>query len=96
MRYDFRQRPMLTFSQTEYPMCGVILLPDLDTQRVYRLHDFTKALLIRPDVAYCVAGKVNNGGKLYLVIKSVQPDTNHTGSSTVPVAPNGAGGSPIG
>jgi hypothetical protein len=96
MRYDFRQRPMLTFSQTEYPMCEVILLRDLDTQRVCRLHDFTKALLIRPDVAYCVAGEVNSGGKLSLVIKSVQPDTNHAGPSTVPAPADGAGGSPIG
>ena len=96
MRYDFRQRPMLTFSQTEYPMCGVILLPDLDTQRVYRLHDFTKALLIRPDVAYCVAGKVNSADKLYLVIESVRPDTRHTRPSTVPAPADGAGGLPIG
>jgi hypothetical protein len=47
-------------------VCAVFLLRDLDTQRVYRLHDFTKALLIRPDVAYCVAGKVNSADKLYL------------------------------
>jgi hypothetical protein len=52
----------------------VFLLRDLDTQRVYRLHDFTKALLIRADVAYCVAGKVNSADKLYLVIESVRPD----------------------
>ena len=96
MRYDFRQRPMLTFSQTEYTMWTVILLRDLDTQRVYRLHDFTKALLIRPDVAYCVAGKVNSAGKLYLVIESVRPDTRHTRPSTVPAPADGAGGSPIG
>jgi hypothetical protein len=56
-------------SRTEYPSCAVFLLRDLDTQRVYRLHDFTKALLIRPDVAYCVAGKVNSADKLYLVIE---------------------------
>lgn len=37
LRYDFRQRQMLTFSRTEYPMCAVILLRDLDTHRVYRL-----------------------------------------------------------
>jgi hypothetical protein len=83
---------MLTFSQTEYPMCAVILLRDLDTQRVYRLHDFTKALLTRPDVAYCVAGKVNSADKLYLVIESVRQDTRHIRRSTVPAPANGAGG----
>jgi hypothetical protein len=92
MRYDFRQRQMLTFSRTEYPMCAVILLRDLDTDRVYRLHDITKALLIRPNVAYCVAGRVTSADKLYLVIESVRPDTKHLRSSTVPVPADGAGG----
>lgn len=73
----------------------MFLLRDLDTQRVYRLHDFTKTLLIRPSVAYCVAGKVNSADKLYLVIESVRPDTRHSRSSTVPVPADGAGGLPI-
>ncbi len=59
-------RQMLTLPQTEYPSCTVFLLQGLDTQRVYRLHDFTKAQLIQPGVAYCVAGKVNSADKLYL------------------------------
>ena len=93
MRYDFPQRPMLTFSQTEHPKCAVILLPDLDTQGVYRLRDFTRALLIRPDVAYCVAGKVNSADRLYLVIESVRPDTKHAPRSTSHAPADGAGGS---
>ena len=71
----------------------MFLLQDLDTQRVYRLHDFTKAQLIRPGVAYHVAGKVNSADKLYLVIESVRPDTKHAKSSIVPVVAGGAGGS---
>ena len=63
----------------------MFLLQDRDTQRVYRLYDFTKAQLIRPNVAYCVAGKVNSADKLYLVIESVRPDTKHARRSTVPV-----------
>jgi len=74
----------------------VFLLRDLDTKRVYRLYDFTKAQLVRPDVAYCVAGKVNSANKLYLVIESVRPDAKYVRSSTVPVPADGAGGSPIG
>lgn len=49
--YDLRQRQMLTFSQTEYPKCAVLLVRDLETQRVCRLHDFTKAQLIWPRLA---------------------------------------------
>ncbi|MGH9436567.1 MAG: hypothetical protein ACRD22_01400 [Terriglobia bacterium] len=73
----------------------MFLLQDRDTQRVYRLYDFTKAQLIRPGVAYCVAGKVNSTDKLYLVIESVHLDTKHVRSSTVPDPADGAAGSPL-
>jgi len=92
--FNFSANHMFLLSRTEYPSCAVFLLRDLDTKRVYRLHDFTKALLIRPDVAYCVAGKVNSADELYLVIESVRPDTRHSRSSTVPAPADGAGGSP--
>ena len=85
---------MLTLALKEYLSCAVFLLRGLDTKRVYRLYGFTKTQLIRPDVAYCVAGKVNSADKLYLVIESVRPDTKHVRSSAVPA--NGAGGLPIG
>ena len=94
--FNFSANHPLLRSRTEYPSCAVFLLRDLDTQRVYRLHDFTKALLIRPQVAYCIAGKVNSAGKLYLVIESVRPDIKHSRSSTVHAPADGAGGSPIG
>ena len=90
--FNFSANHLLLLSRTEYPSCAVFLLRDLDTQRVYRLYDFTKAQLIRSGVAYCVAGKVNSAGKLYLVIESVRPDTKHGGSSTVPALADGAGG----
>jgi hypothetical protein len=94
--FNFSANHLLLLSRTGYPSCAVFLRLDLDTQRVYRLHDFSKALLIRPDLAYCVAGKVNSADKLYLVIESVRPDTRHPWSSTAPAPADGAGGSPIG
>jgi len=93
--FNFSANHLLLLSRTEYPSCAVFLLRDLDTQRVYRLHDFTKALLILPDVAYCVAGKVNSADKLYLVIESVRPDTKRRRVSTGPVPDDGAGGSVV-
>jgi hypothetical protein len=94
--FNFSANHLVLLSRTEYPSCAVFLLRDLDTQRVYRLYDFTKAQLIRPNVAYYVAGKVNSAGKLYLVIESVRPDTRHGRHSTVPVPADGAGGNAIG
>jgi hypothetical protein len=95
MMFNFSANHLFLLSRTEYPSYAVFLLRDLDTQRVYLLYDFTKAQLIRPGVAHCVAGKVNSAGKLYLVIESVRPDTKHVGSSTVPAPADGAGGSSI-
>jgi len=70
-------------------------MQDHDTRRVYRLYDFSKAQLIRPKVAYCVAGKVNSADKLYLVIEAVHLDTKRRPSSNAPVPADGAGGSTV-
>ena len=94
--FNFSANHLLLLSRTEYHKCAVFLLRDLDTQRVYRLYDFTKALLLRPGVAYSVAGKVNSADKLFLVIDSVRPDTKHARYSTVPDPADGAGGSAMG
>ena len=90
--FNFSANHLLLLSRTEYPSYAVFLLRDLDTQRVYRLYDFSKAQLILPSVAYCVAGKVNSADKLYLVIESVRPDTKHARSSIVSVPADRAGG----
>ena len=68
-------------------------LLDRDTQRVYRLFDFTKRRRLMPNRPYCVAGKVNSAGTLYLVIESVKPDTKHERLSNSPLPADGAGGS---
>ena len=94
--FNFSANHLCLLSRTEYPSCAVFLLRDHDTQRVYRLHDFTKTLLIRPEVAYCVAGKVNSTDRLYLVIESVRPETKHARFSNATVPVGGAGGPAMG
>ena len=93
--FNFSANHLLLISRTEYPSYAVLLMRDLDTQRVYRLYDFSKAQLIQPNVAYCVAGKVNSADRLYLVIESVRPDTKHGWRATVRAPADGAGGSPM-
>ena len=94
--FNFRANHLFLISRTEYRKYAVFLLRDLDTQRVYRLYDFTKSLLLRPGVAYSVAGKVNSADKLYLVLESVRLDTKHLRSSNAPALADGAGGTGIG
>jgi len=90
--FNFSANHLLLISRTEYPSYAVLLMRDRDTQRVYRLYDFSKAQLIRPDVAYCIAGKVNSADKLYLVIESVRLDSKRRRSFTAPAPADGAGG----
>ena len=70
--FNFSANHLFLLQRTEYRKCAVLLVLDGDTKRVYRLYDFTKAQLISPDKAHCIAGKVNSAGKLYLVIESVR------------------------
>ena len=84
---------MITSVWTENQAGAVFLMLDRDTQRVSRLYDFSKAQLIRPGVAYSVAGKVNSADKLYLVVESVRLDTQHRRASNVLLPTVGAGGS---
>ena len=90
--FNFSANHLFLISRTEHPSYAVLLMQDRDTKRIYRLYDFSKAQLIRPDVAHRVLGKVNSADRLYLVIESVRPDTKHRRASTVPVPADGAGG----
>ena len=90
--FNFSANRLFFLSRTEYRTCAVLLMQDRDTQRVYRLHDFTKALCITPGQAYCVAGKVNSADKLYLVIDSIRLDTKHPRPSITHAHADGAGG----
>jgi hypothetical protein len=91
--FNFSANHLFLLSRTEYPSHAVFLLRDRDTQRVYRLYDFSKAQRMQPDVAYCIAGKVNSADKLYLVIESVRLDAKHARCSNAPSPVDGAGGS---
>ena len=95
LMFNFSANYLFLLSRTEYRSCTVFLMQDRDTQRVYRLYDFTKTQLISPDQAYCIAGKVNSANKLYLVIESVRPDTKHARCANAPAPVDGAGGSLI-
>ena len=93
--FNFSANRLFLLSRTEHRSCAVFLMQDRDTQRVYRLYDFTKAQLIPPNQAYRIAGKVNSAGKLYLVIESVRPDTKHARCANAPAPVDSAGGSLI-
>jgi hypothetical protein len=93
--FNFSANHLILLSRTEYASFAVLLMRDCDTQRVYRLHDFSKHWLPRPGVPYCVAGKVNSADRLFLVVESIREDTKHRAHSNARVPADGAGGSPM-
>jgi hypothetical protein len=90
--FNFSANHLFLISRVEYVSCAVLLMLDRDTERAYRLLDFTKRLRLTEGKAYAVAGKVNSASTLYLVIESVKLDTKHRCSSLAPATPHGAGG----
>ena len=90
--FNFSANHLFLISRTEYSSCALFSMLDRDTQRVYRLFDFTKRLRLTLGRAYCVTGKVNSVQTLYLVIESVKLDNKHQGSSIAPLTADGAGG----
>ena len=90
--FNFSANHLFLLSRTEYCSCAVLLMLDRDTQRVYRLLDFTKRLRPIPGQAYCVAGKVNSVQTLYLVAESIKRDTKHPQSFIAPPPTDGADG----
>jgi len=55
-----------------------IVIYNRDTNRYYRLYDFSKSVFIKPGKLYCISGKVNSVDKIYLVIDSVNEDKKNT------------------
>ena len=96
LMFNFSANNLVLISRTAYPSYALFLMRDRDTQRVYRLFDFSHAQRIRPSAVYCVAGKVNSADKLYLVIESVRPDTKRRRLAHAPDPADGAGGRPVG
>ena len=90
--FNFSANHLFLLSRTEHHSCAVFIMLDRDTQRVYRLFDFTKRLHLAPNRPYSVTGKINSVHTLYLVIESVKLDTKHERLSTTPVSADGAGG----
>ena len=85
-------RQLITFSRMDFRACTAFLMQDRDTQRVYRLYNFTESQLMPPNRAYCIAGTFNSSDELHLVIALVWPDTKHLRDSNAPALADGAGG----
>lgn len=56
----------------------MFILKDRNTNRCYKIYDFSKSADFEIDKHYCIFGKVNSADKLYLVLDSVKEDKKNT------------------
>ena len=45
-------------------------MKDIDTNRSYKIYDYSKNMTFETGKKYCVSGKVNSADKLYLIAES--------------------------
>jgi ABC-type multidrug transport system fused ATPase/permease subunit len=50
------------------------IMKDRNTNRLYKIYDFTKTACFEPLKPYCISGKVNSADKIYLVLEKVKED----------------------
>jgi hypothetical protein len=90
--FNFSANNLVMLSRRECKFGVVFVMKDQDTQRVYRLYDFSKSQQIVADHLYCASGFVNSADKLYLVITSVNTDKKHNSHFIAPADADRAGG----
>ncbi len=67
----------MIISSFDYPKCIVYAVKDLDTNRCYKVYDYSKSTNMIPGGIYCISGKVNTADKLYLILEHCKTDKNY-------------------
>lgn len=74
--FNFSANHITVVSSLEYQRCKVYIIKDLDTNRSYKVYDYSKSTNLSPGNVYCISGKVNSADKLYLILEYCKPDKN--------------------
>ena len=65
--FNFSANNLKWISTKEYDKCNVHLMKDTDTNRCYKIYDYSKIMVFEAEKTYCVSGKVNSAEKLFLI-----------------------------
>jgi hypothetical protein len=76
--FNFSANNLVFISIYQYDKYNSFILKDRDTNRCYRLYDFSKSVIFKHDKLYCISGKVNSADKIYLVLNDVKEDKKNT------------------
>lgn len=75
--FNFSANHVVLQSSVKYDKCTVYLVKDLDTKRCYKLYDYSLSFIIEAGKVYCVSGKVNSAGQLYLILEHCKEDKKY-------------------
>jgi hypothetical protein len=90
--FNFSANNLVMLSRRDCKFGVVFVMMDRDTQRTYRLYDFSKSQQILSNHVYCVSGFVNSVDRIYLVLTSVHADKKHDLQLIAPLDAHRAGG----
>jgi hypothetical protein len=79
--FNFSANHVTVVSSLDYPKCVVYVVKDLDTNRCYKVYDYSKSSYMTPGCVYCISGKVNTADKLYLILENHKTDKDFQQSS---------------
>ncbi len=79
--FNFSANHVMIVSSFDYPKCIAYVVKDLDTNRCYKVYDYSKSINMTPGGVYCISGKVNAADKLYLILEHYKADKNFQQSS---------------
>lgn len=74
--FNFSANHITIVSSLDYQKCIVYVVKDLDTNRCYKVYDYSKSSNMTPGGVYCISGKVNTADKLYLILEHHKTDRN--------------------
>jgi hypothetical protein len=83
--FNFSANHVTVVSSFKYPKCIVYVVKDLDTNRCYKVYDYSKSSSMIPGSVYCISGKVNAANMLYLILEHHKIDKNYQQSSNLVV-----------
>lgn len=64
----------MVVSSLVYQKCTVYIMKDLDTNRCYKVYDYSRTSNMAQGCVYCISGKVNAADKLFLILEHSKTD----------------------
>ena len=68
--FNFSAKNLILVSTKSFEKSNLHVMKDIDTNRCYKIYDYSKKMTFETEKKYCVSGKVNSADKLYLIAEN--------------------------